>query len=155
MFGQVDSVYNSVRDEVIARAALDGTAYKADNKRVLELLRDAISEFEIVKVWIKGYVRSKDGRGAWMAFKAHYLGSAQLDGIANRADVKIETLVYTGEKARYSFEVHVSNFKQAHLDLQKAGNEPDGRAKVRKFLQSIKAPPDRRRGGTEPGQVLN
>lgn len=140
MFGQIDSVYNSVRDEIIARAALDGPAYKADNKRVFELLRDAISEFEIVKVWIKGYVRSKDGRGAWMAFKAHYLGSAQLDGIANRADVKIETLVYTGEKARYSFEVHVSNFKQAHLDLQKAGNEPDGRAKVRKFLQSIKAP---------------
>jgi hypothetical protein len=26
------------------------------------------------------------------------------------------------------------------LDLKKAGNEPDGRTKVRKFLQSIKVP---------------
>jgi hypothetical protein len=41
---------------------------------------------------------------------------------------------------RYSFETHVSIFKKAHLDLEKAGNEPDGRTKVRKFLQSIKAP---------------
>jgi hypothetical protein len=54
--------------------------------------------------------------------------------------LKIEKCVYTGEKSRYSFETHVSIFKKAHLDLQKAGNEPDGRTKVRKFLQSIKAP---------------
>jgi hypothetical protein len=49
-------------------------------------------------------------------------------------------LIYIGQKQRYSFETHVSNFKQAHLDLQKAGNEPDGRTKVCKFLQRIKAP---------------
>jgi len=140
IFGDTHSQYPSVRDEVIARADLAGTAYKADGKRVFEILRDAISEFESVKVWLKGHVGSKDGRGAWMAFKAHYLGSAQLDTIANKADVRIETLVYTGEKTRYNFEHHVSNFKQAHLDLQKAGNEPDGRTKVRKFLMSIKAP---------------
>jgi hypothetical protein len=34
----------------------------------------------------------------------------------------------------------VSIFKKAHLDLKKAGHEPDGRAKVLKFLLSIKAP---------------
>jgi hypothetical protein len=115
-------------------------AYKADNERVFEILRNAIADHESVKVWIKGYVRAKDGRGAWTSFKDHYLGSAQLDGIADRADQRIETLVYTGEKSRYSFEKHVSNFKQAHLDLARAGNEPDDRSKVRKFLQSIKAP---------------
>jgi septum formation inhibitor MinC len=54
--------------------------------------------------------------------------------------LKIETCIYTGEKSRYSFETHISIFKKAHLDLQKAGNEPDGRTKVRKFLQSVKAP---------------
>jgi ethanolamine utilization cobalamin adenosyltransferase len=54
--------------------------------------------------------------------------------------LKIETCIYRGEKSRYSFETHVSIFKKAHLDIQKAGNKPDGRTKVRKFLQSIKAP---------------
>jgi hypothetical protein len=143
LFGEPNCRYPSVRDEVIARAPIGvqgGRAYSADNKHVFEILRDAIADHEEVKVWIKGFVRAKDGRGAWAAFKAHYLGTSQLDNIAERADLKIETCVYTGEKTRYSFETHVSIFKKAHLDLQKAGNEPDGRTKVRKFLQSIKAP---------------
>jgi hypothetical protein len=140
LYGQPDSTYENIRDEIIRRAAHSGTPWREDNKRVFELLRDSISEFEEVKVWIKGFARAKDGRGAWETFKAHYLGSAQLDGIAERADQRIESLVYHGEKTRYTFETHVSNFKQAHLDLKKVGNEPDGRTKVRKFLQSIKAP---------------
>jgi hypothetical protein len=65
MFGIANSQYNSIRDEIIARASLTGAAFMADNKRVFEILREAISEFEIVKVWTKGFVRSKDGRGAW------------------------------------------------------------------------------------------
>ena len=32
------------------------------------------------------------------------------------------------------------NFKKAHLDLMRAGNKPDDRSKVCKFLQSLKAP---------------
>ncbi len=140
IFGDTDSVYTSVRKEVIAHASLTGTSFSADNKKVFEILKDAIDDFEDIKVWIKGHIRSKNGRTAWMAFKAHYLGDAQLDGIAERADQRIESLVYNGERTRYTFETHVSNFKQAHLDLGKAGNEPDGRTKVRKFLQSIKAP---------------
>jgi hypothetical protein len=95
------------------------------------------THFQIVKHCGVGV---PDWRGAWKAFKAHYLGTSRLDNIAERADLKIETCVYTGEKSRYSFETHVSIYKKAHLDLQKAGNEPDGLTKVRKFLQSIKAP---------------
>jgi hypothetical protein len=123
IFGEPGSQYISVRDEVISRAALTGTAFQADNKRVFEILQDAISEFEAVKVWLEGHTCSKDRHATWKSFTAHYLGSAQLDTIENRADVKIETLVYIGEKQRYSFETHVSNFKQAHLDLQKAGKQ--------------------------------
>ena len=127
--------YRSVRDEITRRAALTGVPYKADNRKIFEILHDAIKDFESVKVWVKGHVRSKNG---WNSFKGHYLGTAQLDGIADRADSKIETLVYHGEKTRYGLEKHVSLFKQAHLDLAKAGSEPDGRSKVRKFLQSVK-----------------
>jgi hypothetical protein len=143
LFGEPDCRYPSVRDEVIARAPIGipgGRAFCADNKHVFEILRDALAAHDEVKVWVKGFVRAKNGRGAWAAFKAHYLGTSQLDNLAERADLKIESWVYTGEKSRYSFETHVSIFKKAHLDLEKAGNEPDGRTKVRKFLQSIKAP---------------
>ena len=91
-------------------------------------------------MWIKSFIRSKDSCGAWTAFKSHYLGMAQLDTIANRADSRIENLVNNGEKSRYSFETHVSNFKKAHLDLKRAGNEADDRSKVCKSLLSLKAP---------------
>ena len=140
MYGHPDSVYESIREEVIRRAAHTGSIFKADNGKVFEILRDAIAEHDDVKVWIKGFVKKKDGRGAWESFKAHFLGTAQLDTIADRADSRIETLVYNGEKPRYTFETHVSNFKKAHLDLARASTEPDERTKVRKFLQSIKAP---------------
>jgi hypothetical protein len=38
IFGEPNSQYISVRDEVILRAALTGTAFQADNKRVFEIL---------------------------------------------------------------------------------------------------------------------
>jgi hypothetical protein len=117
------------------------------------------SKFSVMRLLItmrsrsgsRAFVRAKDGRGAWNAFKIHYLGTSQLDSIAERADL-IETRVYTGAKTRSSFESHVSTFKKAHLDLKKAGNEPDDRTKVRKILQSVKAP-DSSRCGTKPRQV--
>jgi hypothetical protein len=124
LFGEPYCRHPSVRDEVIARAPIGlpgGRAYIADNKHVFKILRDAIAEHDEVKVWIKGFVRAKDGRGAWAAFKAHYFGTSQLDNIAERADLKIETCIYLGEKSHYSFETHVSIFKKAHRDLQKSG----------------------------------
>ena len=130
MFTLTDSKYISIRDEVEARAEHAESTYKSDNVKVFELLRDAIADHDEVKVWIKSFIRSKDSCGAWTAFKSHYLGMAQLDTIANCADSRIENLVYNGEKSRYSFETHVSNFKKAHLDLKRAGNEADDRSKV-------------------------
>ena len=92
-----------------------------------------------LRFWIKEVVRAKDSQGAWMAFRTHYLRTSQLNGIAEQANQCIESLIYSGEKTHYNFKVHVSNFKKVHLDLAKAGNEPDGCTKVQKFLQSIKA----------------
>ena len=63
-----------------------------------------------------------NGQGVWMAFKANDLGTSQLDGITNQANLHIESLIYSGEKNWSNFWVPMSNFKKAHLDLVKAGN---------------------------------
>jgi hypothetical protein len=89
LYGEPDSKYNDIRSEIVNRAAHSGTPWREDNKRVFELLRDSVSELEEVKVWIKCLIRAKDGRGAWETFTDHYLGSSQLDGIAERADQRI------------------------------------------------------------------
>jgi hypothetical protein len=85
-----------------------------------KILSDAVEDHADIKVWIKDYVRSKDGQAVWQAFAAHYLGSSQLDNVADRAKMKIDSVVYTEERQRCTYETHVSHFKQAHLDLEKA-----------------------------------
>lgn len=135
------SRYRSVREELTVRASISFTSanFNVDNRRVFRILLDAIKEFPDVKVWIKDFMQSRDGRAAWKAFKEHFLGSSQLDNVADRASRKLESLVYTGEKQRYTYETHVSHFKQAHLDLEKAGAPLEERTKVRQFLKSITA----------------
>ena len=142
LFGTPNSRYGSLREEVAARSMppSQGPHFGADNIRVYELLRNAISDFKRVLVWIKGHARAKDGHQAWFDFKAHFLGSAQLDNIATKAEDRMEYSVYSGKKPRYTFEIHVSIHQKAHLDIAKAtGQALDERTKVRHFLKSIQA----------------
>jgi hypothetical protein len=48
---------------------------------VFESLNEAVTEKWHVKMWIKPYAALRDGRGAWLAFKAHYDGSSELEAI--------------------------------------------------------------------------
>jgi hypothetical protein len=138
MFGEADCTYPSLRDEIMARAAHGDAQYQIDNSRLFEKLKEAVLQYKTVYAWIKPFSRGKDGRGAWLAFKAHYLGSSQLDTMANKAESRIENAAYHGEKPRYSFETHVSIHQQAHKQINLAtGTTWTPREKVRKLLLSI------------------
>jgi hypothetical protein len=57
LFGELDCQYPCVRNEAIGHAPIGapgGRTYSANNKRVFEVLRDAIADHNEVKVWIKG-----------------------------------------------------------------------------------------------------
>jgi len=91
--------------------------------------------------WIKGSAATKDGRGAFKTFKAHFMGTSELENLANKAEGKLDSSVYVGEHPRYNFEMHVTTHQRAHLDLSRAGGrELTGRDKVRRLLKSISAP---------------
>ena len=137
-FGEVDSVYASLRDEIKARARHDAHQYHVDSARVFELLNEAVSEHKHVKTWIKPFAATRNGRGAWIAFKAHFRGSSELEAIEMAAENKLEKLAYTGEKNRYTFETHVSMHRRAHQDLEQAtGRELPQATKVRRLLKSL------------------
>lgn len=139
-FGDALSSYTSLRDEIAARADHGAHQYKIDNARVFELLNEAVHEHKHVKTWIKPFATTRDGRGAWFAFKAHYRGSSELEAIETAAENRLETLIYRGEKPRYNFETHVTKHRQSHLELQKAtGTEMPGPTKVRRLLKSLQA----------------
>jgi hypothetical protein len=137
-FGTFASTYGSLRDEIAARADHTTPQFQVDNAKVFELLNDAIGSHKNVKTWIKSFTRTRDGRGAWIAFKAHYRGSNEIEAIEAAAEKALETGHYTGEKPRYNFETHVSKHLKAHLDIEKAtGTAMPENTKVRKLLYSI------------------
>jgi hypothetical protein len=140
-FGEPGSVYASIRDEMVARAGHNSTNFRVDNAKVYELLNQAVSGHAHVKTWIKSYAATRDGRGAWFAFKAHYRGSSEMEAIETAAEKKLDTLIYRGEKHRYNFETHVSNHMKAHIELEKATGMPmPEKTKVRRLLKSLQAP---------------
>jgi hypothetical protein len=137
-FGDLDTEYTSLRDEVAARASLAGDHYAIDNARVFQLLNDAIVAHPHVKAWIKDYQRRRNGRDAWLAFRTHYRGQSEMETIQVQAEQRLDTLRYHGEKARYNFETHVSNHRKAHNDILKASGTPlQETVKVRKLTTSL------------------
>jgi hypothetical protein len=62
----------------------------------------------------------------------HYRGTNQMEAMEANAEKQVSTLIYTGEKPRYNFELHVSKHLQAHLDMQE-------QSQARKLLDSLQA----------------
>lgn len=139
-FGEPGSRYTSIREEIAARASHEGAAYAVDNARVFELLNTACGELELVKAWIKPYVRQRNGRLAWQNFKTHFRGDSEMEAIEVAAEKKLQTLVYKRDSPRYNFEGHVSMHRKAHNDLLEAtGVAVTEQVKVRKLIASIQA----------------
>ena len=138
-----DTEFEGAINEV-ARVSVDATVnthFNTDNGCVFDLLNDAVKDHQRVQTWIKSFLAKRDGRDAWIAFKAHYLGSSQMDTIASTAEDKLLMSQYHGERPRYDFERHISVHQKAHIDIEKATGTPlSGRDKVRRFLTTIKAP---------------
>jgi hypothetical protein len=137
-FGETNTTFVSLRDEITTRASHQGMEFSIDNARVFELLNDAVNEHKNVKTWINPFAKRKDGRGAWLAFKSHYRGSSEMESIEVAAEKQLTSLIYSGERQRYSFETHVSKHRKAHQELEKATGAalPDG-TKVRRLLDSL------------------
>ncbi len=137
-FGEPGTIYTSLREEIMARSSLQGSHYAVDNARVFELLNEAVAEHKHVKTWIRPYVATRNGRGAWLSFKAHYRGSSELEAIEVAAEQRLESLQYRGEKQRYNFEMHVSMHRKAQLEIEKAtGTLIPEATKVRRLLKSL------------------
>ena len=146
---QVDPVggYPSKQDELIARApiysaGLQHTAtYLADRARVWELLSELTRDQDCWS-YVRPAQRTRDGRMAFMGLKGHYLGVNNVDNMSSKAERKLQTTTYTGEKRRWNFEKYVKVHIDQHAILEGlrehgyAGIDP--RSKVRHLLAGIK-----------------
>ena len=111
--------YNDIWEELITHALIStaGAAandpriptrtFKQDNKKVWEKLSQLCRE-ETCWIYIKAHVKSQDGHAAYMSLKQHYLGPNNVNHMANKAENRIRSLSYTGEKHNWNFEKYTN-----------------------------------------------
>jgi hypothetical protein len=54
-FGEEESTYGSIRDEIQARSPHGTHAYRVDNSAVFKMINAVIAEHKNVKTWIKSF----------------------------------------------------------------------------------------------------
>ena len=110
--------YPSRQDELITRAPIQDNAnqftatYLNDRNRVWEKLSELTRDHECWS-YVRPAQRNHDGRLAFSGLKGHYLGVNNVDNMSSKAERKLQTTTYTGEKCRWNFEKYV----RVHIDL--------------------------------------
>ena len=148
-FGQPESPYSSHQEEMVARAPIRSRSivpvfmadFQIDNKAVWELICGLCREKDC---WthVKPYAKKKDGRGAFLALWAYYLGKQNVDNQATMSEKGLELASWSGDTKRYSFDDYVKIHMDHHsvlTDLTAHGYAGiDERSKVRHLLKGIK-----------------
>jgi hypothetical protein len=127
---------------MIARAPHgNDPAYTINNGKVLDIMAE-ITRDTVAWTYVKGFVRARDGRGAYYSCYNHYLGPDNVDHQAAASEKALSTVTYNGEGRRWNFEKYVTVQKKHHqileglTDFGYAGI--DDRTKVRYLLDGIK-----------------
>ena len=143
--GDPETNYRSASAEMIGRAPHgengNNPMFQANNGKVMDIIskifRDTISW-----TYVKGFVKDRDGRGAYWSAKGHYLGPNSINDQAGTAEKQLDQLSYNGESKRWNFEKYATAHKKLHLILsglaQYGYSPPDERSYVCKFLNGIK-----------------
>jgi hypothetical protein len=131
--------YPTVQEEMVARMPHTHPAYREDNIAVWDIIRDSIHDTEAFS-WVKRCERRRDGRAAYLALTAHYLGDAKNEALRNAADNRILNTFYGGEKNRFNWTRYVSVHKECHNDLEVTGTAMPEDDKVRRLLMGIQTP---------------
>jgi hypothetical protein len=125
--------------EMIRRAPLLGPAFIEDNRRVWHTIR-ATTFGTDAWGWVTQFERYTNGRAAYFALQLHFLGETHQSAIKTAAEKVINSSYYTGEKRNFTYEMYAAKHKQAHKDLADYGEVMTEDAKVRRFLDGLRAP---------------
>ena len=90
--------------------------------------------------WVKGFHRSKDGRGALDSMRTHYLGASHINSVKAQADATLNKIFWNGNARNFTFAQFTSKLNDAFTDLADNGEPKTDEEKVRKFLSKITDP---------------
>jgi hypothetical protein len=142
--------YATLQDEMIARAPhfslvasvrTADPAYLINREKVWDVIA-RITRSHDCWTYVKPAQRTRDGRKAYLALYAHYLGPNNVDNMASQAESKLNSTVYNGEQRRWNFERYVNVHKQQHSIMEGLVEHGyvgiDPRSKVRFLIEGIK-----------------
>ena len=131
--------YNTVQEEIVAGMPHIHPAYHEDNIAVWAIICDSIHATQAFS-WVKRCERRRDGRAAYLALTAHYLGDAKNEALRNATDNKILNTTYGGENNHFNWTRYVSVHNECHNDLEATGTAMPEDDKVRRLLMGIHTP---------------
>lgn len=112
-----------------------GNLYSADNKQVFRIIKDLTLGTDGWE-WIKRFDTTEDGRGAMLALRAHYDGSAAISRRIAYANQIIKDTHYRAEHS-YPFEQFVTKLTGAFQILSDSQQPKTEKQKIDDLVQSI------------------
>jgi hypothetical protein len=124
------------RSELIRRAHHTGDPYQIDNEAVFTLMRH-VTHGTDAWAFVKQFDRTKDGRGAYLSFKAQYAGASHISQVKNKAENTLNTIFWNGKARNFQWDGFIARHKSAFADLEAYGEGRTDEAKVRNLLSRI------------------
>jgi hypothetical protein len=129
----------SYKEEMITRAPHTGPEFQLDNRAVWDMIRH-VTHSVLAWDWVSRFAQTFDGRSAYLALKAHYLGETFQALIRAQADKKLDKAFYEGTSKKFTFESYILALQHAFTDLEACGDPISESRKVQSFLKGIQDP---------------
>ena len=135
----------SYHDDLITRLTIETPAgitdpdYVSHNTKVWDMIYE-VTHGTTAWSWVKGFHRSKDGRGALDSMRTHYLGASHINSVKAQADATLNKIFWNGNARNFTFAQFTSKLNDAFTDLADNGEPKTDEEKVRKFLSKITDP---------------
>ena len=124
-------------EELVRRGPHGGSTFEADNQSVWALIRH-VTHGGPGWAWVMQYSGTRNGRRAYLALKAHYLGDATQSRIRTHADTILAKTYFDGKSRNFSFEKYCEVLNKAIQDLQETGETVPMDRQVRILIQGIR-----------------
>ena len=124
--------------EMIACAPLHGAHFRADARRVHQLLKNYLVA-ETAEQWIKGLEVHGDGRHDMMALKEHYSGEGNASRRIATAERMQESLHYKSERS-LAFSVFLDRMQHMFNIYEEEQEEFSENAKIRDLFKRVRHP---------------
>ena len=146
-----DNATENWDQELIRRTSHNPTVngtYVQDNQTVFQILFTICHEGASF-TWIRKFQRTSDGRGAYFAFKSHYLGKSFQETITAKAEKRLETTIFNGKNRHHNIDGYLTIITDSLQKVEDGYGQPKSDyEKVTRLLRGLTDPKAQSMKGT-------